>query len=358
VGLRPLNLHHSSPKSLGPRFRGDERKKIGLALAAALALSACAAPYVQPPLTPPSDFAGPVVRDRVLVMSDGARLPYMRWAPGVREPWAVIVALHGMNDDDASFRLAGPWWAEQGIETWAYDQRGFGAAPGRGVWAGRERMTDDLRQITALARARHPDAIIAVVGESMGGSVAAAAFGSDDPPDADRVVLLAPGVWGWSTQGWLNSAALNIAARMAGSKAVEPPAFIADRIQASSNLLELYRNGRDPMSLLSTRFDTIYGLVDLMETASRRLGLIRAPAILMYGAHDQVVEPGPMRRALEQVPAASPLRTAWYPDGWHLLNRDLQAEVVYRDVVAFLRAPDATLPSGAGPVLPELQKPR
>lgn len=324
------------------------------AVAAVLALSACATPYVQPSLTPPPDFAGPSAQERALVMADGARLPLMRWAPQ-GEPWAVIVALHGMNDHAASFRLAGPWWAEQGIETWAYDQRGFGAAPGRGEWAGQARMVEDLREAVALARARHPRAMIAVVGESMGGSVAAAAFGSDRPPDADRVVLLAPGVWGWSTQGWLNTAALNIAARMTGSKAVEPPRFIADHIQASSNVLELYRNGRDPESLLSTRFDTLYGLVDLMETSSRRLGLIRAPAILMYGAHDEVVEKGPMRRALEQMPADAALRTAWYPDGWHLLNRDLDAEVVYRDVVAFLREPDGPLPSGAGPVLPELE---
>lgn len=323
-------------------------------LVAALGLSACAAPYVQPPLAPPPGFAGPSIQDRALVMSDGARLPLMRWAPQ-GEPWAVVVALHGMNDHAASFRLAGPWWAEQGIETWAYDQRGFGAAPGRGQWAGQARMTEDLREAVALARARHPQAVIAVVGESMGGSVAAAAFGSDRPPDADRVVLLAPGVWGWSTQGWLNTAALNIAARMTGSKSVEPPRFIADRIQASSNVLELYRNGRDPESILSTRFDTLYGLVDLMETSSRRLGRIRTPAILMYGANDEVVEKGPMRRALEQMPAHTTLRTAWYPDGWHLLNRDLDAEVVYRDVVAFLRDPHGTLPSRAGPVPPELE---
>nr|WP_314436686.1 alpha/beta fold hydrolase [uncultured Brevundimonas sp.] len=330
-------------------------------IAAALTLSACATPHIQAPLTPPAGFVGPHVEDRALVMSDGARLPLMRWSPrgegtGDQQPWAVIVALHGMNDHAASFRLAGPWWAEQGIETWAYDQRGFGQSPGRGEWAGEARMTDDLRETVAMARAHHPHAVIAVVGESMGGSVAAAAFGSDRAPDADRVVFLSPGVWGWSAQGWLNTTALQIAARMAGSKAVEPPSFIANRIVASSNWLELYRNGRDPESLLSTRFDTIYGLVDLMESASAKVGLSPVPSILMYGAHDEVVEKGPMRRALDQVPASSTLRTAFYPDAWHLLNRDLEAEAVYRDVVAFLRDPQAALPSGASPVLPELEK--
>ena len=348
-------LKHLSAKSLGPGFRRDERKKI-VPFFAALALSACAMPYIQPPLTPPPGFAGAHVEDRALVMSDGARLPYLRWGPTDQPPWAVIVALHGMNDHDASFRLAGPWWAEQGIETWSYDQRGFGASPGRGEWAGEQRMTDDLREITAMARARYPNAVIAVVGESMGGSVTAAAFGSDNPPDADRVVLLAPGVWGWSTQGPLNSTALNIAARALGDVALEPPEFITRDIHASSNTLELIRNGRDPMSILATRFDTVYGLVDLMETSSRSLGRIRGDAILMYGAHDEVVKKGPMRRALQRAEAeGGTLRTAWYPNGWHLLNRDLDAEIVYRDVVSWLRDPKAPLPSGAPAVLPQLE---
>lgn len=290
-------------------------------------------------------------------MSDGAQLPYMRWTPRDQAPWAVIIALHGMNDHDASFRLAGPWWAEQGIETWAFDQRGFGAAPGRGEWAGQARMIEDVRDATALARARYPGAVIAVVGESMGGSVAAAAFGSDNPPDADRVVLLSPGVWGWSSQGPLNTAALNLAARALGDVALEPPEFITRNIHASSNTLELIRNGRDPMSILSTRFDTMYGLVDLMQTASERLGRIRGDALLMYGAHDEVVKKGPMRLALKRAQAqGGALQTAWYPNSWHLLNRDLDAEIVYRDVAAWLRDPRAPLPSGAPPVLPELER--
>ena len=105
------------------------------ALSLILTLAACATPAVQPPMTPPPGFAGPAVEARALVVDDGARLPLARWSPE-GEPWAVIVALHGMNDSRASFRLAGPWWAEQGIETWAIDQRGFGEVPGRGVWAG------------------------------------------------------------------------------------------------------------------------------------------------------------------------------------------------------------------------------
>lgn len=331
------------------------------ALILALTLSACAAPFVQPPMTPPAGFPGAHIVDGqagrmgAFVVQDGARLPYRLWTPEDEEPWAVVVGLHGMNDHSASFRLAGPSWAQRGVATYAYDQRGFGAAPGRGVWAGETVMTEDLRTVVVLVRARHPNAVIAVVGESMGGSVAIAAFGSDRPPAADRLVLLAPGVWGWSSQGVANRAGLWVAARALGARAVEAPRWAVRDIRASDNVLELIRNGRDPRSILATRFDTLAGLVDLMESATVRLGRVTAPTLLLYGAHDQIIEKRPMRRALERAGERTALRTAWYAQGYHLLNRDLGAEAVYRDVEAWLRDAAAPLPSGAPPVLERLR---
>jgi len=325
------------------------------ALFAVLALAACATPAIQPPLIPPPGFAGPALEAGGLRMDDGARLPLARWTPETGEPWAVIVALHGMNDSRASFRLAGPWWAERGIETWAIDQRGFGEAPGRGVWAGEARMTEDLRTAVALARARHPRAVIAVAGESMGGAVTIAAFASDRPPAADRVILLAPAVWGWTAQGPVNSAGLWIAARAMGERPVDAPEWAVRALPASDNRLELFRNYRDPNSLIATRFDALYGLVDLMETASLRLGDMRAPTLLLYGANDNVIRTEPMRQALERAGERPGLRTGFYPDGWHILNRDLQAEVMDRDVEAWLRDAAGPMPSGAGPVLAALR---
>jgi len=344
-------------KKLDPGVR--RRERMGAAVVLALALSACATPHLQSPMTPPAGFTGPRIEAGTLgrgafVVQDGARLPYLRWSPEGQEPWAVIVALHGFNDHYASFRLAGPWWATRGIETWAYDQRGFGLSPHRGEFASESLTSADLRTIVALVRAERPNALIVVAGESMGGSSTIAAFGGATPPDADRVVLLAPGVWGWSSQNPFNRAGLWAAARLMGGRTVEPPAFAVRNIRASDNTLELIRNGRDPQSILSTRFDSMHGLVDLMEAASMRLGAVEKPTLLLYGAHDRIVRKGPMRLALERAGERPNLRTAWYPNGWHILNRDLQGEVVYRDVEAWLRDAAAPLPSGAGPVLPAL----
>ena len=92
-----------------------------------------------------------------------------------------------------------------------------------------------------------------------------------------------------------------------------------------------------------------------MESATIDLGRVRVPTMLLYGAHDQIIEKGPMRRALIRAGDRPNLRTGYYDDGWHLLNRDCQAETVFRDVEAILRDPTARLPSGAPPVLDRLR---
>jgi acylglycerol lipase len=139
-----------------------------------------------------------------------------------------------------------------------------------------------------------------------------------------------------------------------GDRAVRAPAWAVRDIRASDNEVELLRTRRDPDFILATRFDALHGLIGLMEQASQSLGEIRRPALLLYGAHDQIIRPGPMRRALERAGERPDFRTVYYPDGWHLLNRDLQAEAVYRDVEAWLRDASAPMPSRGPAVLPEI----
>ena len=81
-------------------------------------------------------------------------------------------------------------------------------------------MTEDLRTFVALVRARFPHATIAVAGESLGGAVAIEAFASDRPPAADRLVLAAPAVWGWSSQPLAYQLALQAAAHLAPGQGV------------------------------------------------------------------------------------------------------------------------------------------
>ncbi len=316
-------------------------------LSVALLLAACA-PTVQQAARPGADFAGPQLRAHDFVSFDGAVLGLQTWAPQDREPWAVVIGVHGMDDYSNAFRLAAPYWAQDGIATLAYDQRGFGRSPQRGVWAGRGLMTQDLRTLCALARRRYPHAVIAVVGESMGAAVSIAAFSSGEPPDADRLVLVSPAVWGWSSQPLAYRAALWLTAHIDGPAVLEPPRFVYRHIQASDNMNELIHMGRDPLMLFGARTDTLYGLVGIMQTGWRDIGRPKVATLDLAGAHDEIIPRKPMLEAARRLRPGA--RSAYYANGWHLLLVDHQAQAVWGDIESFLRDPDAPLPSGAPPI--------
>jgi acylglycerol lipase len=317
------------------------------ALLAALVMAGCAPMLQQARQTPPA-FAGPRLEAQDFISRDGARLALQQWAPASGDPWAVIIGVHGMNDYSGAFELAGPYWAKDGILTIAYDQRGFGRSPNRGIWAGDVLMVDDLRTLTALARARYPRAIIAVAGESLGAAVAIEAFASADPPKADRAVLLSPAVWGWSNQPLAYKTALWLAAH-ADPGGVVKPSWVTKNRQESDNAPELRRRDSDPSQTRADRTDALYGVVDSMQRASDALGQVRVPVAYLIGAHDQVIPRQAVTLAARGLKPGD--RSAVYANGWHLLLIDQQRDAVFDDVESFIRDPAAPLPSGA-PIVP------
>ena len=322
-------------------------------LAAAGGMAAACTPLVQRPGAAPSGFSGPRLEPDALVGADGARLPLTAWLPTEGAPWAAVVALHGMNDYANAFHLAGAAWASQGVAVYAYDQRGFGRGAERGVWGGEALMADDLRCACALVRARHPGVVLAVVGESMGGAVAVAASTEPgrSPPDLDRLVLSSPAVWGWGAQDPLSCAALWTLAHLTPGRELTAPSWLTRRIHASDNLDELRAMGRDGHMIFATRVDATYGLVNLMQAARERIGRLPHPerTLYLYGAHDDLIPKHAAFFAAARLAAAGG-RTAYYPDGRHLLTRDLGRARVIGDVLAFLRDPAAPLPSAPPPI--------
>ena len=302
---------------------------------AALSLGACTPLMIQQAGQPPLGFSGPRIEASDIISFDGAKLGLSEWDAVGGEPWAVVVGVHGMNDYANAFHMAAPWWAEQGITTIAYDQRGFGRSPGRGVWAGEDLMVEDLRTVAALARARYPHAVL----------VAAKAFASERPPTADRLVLLSPAVWGWRAQPLPNKTLLWLAANFTGSKVYEPPRWLTSRVSPTDNRAELMAMGRDPLMIWGARSDTLYGLVSAMDKAADEVGKASLPTLYLYGAHDQII---PKAAAFKAAAGLKPTdRSAYYAGGWHLMMRDKEGPMVWKDILAFIRDPQAPLPSGA-----------
>ena len=283
-----------------------------------------------------------------MISFDGAELGLTVWDTDT-DPEIVVVGVHGMNDYANAFHMAAPYWAQHGVKTYAYDQRGFGRSVGRGEWPDEELMREDLRTAVRLARETHPDVTLAVVGISMGGAMAMTAFGSDRPPeDVDRVVFSGPGLRGWGSIPVVQRVALWTSVRVRPGWVVRPPRFV--KIEPSDNVEMLRRMWSDPLGIRTNKIGQVHGVVSLMENAHRAAPKLpeNVPMLLTYGAKDIVIPERGVRRTAKKLP--SHVRTAYYPNGYHMLLRDLQAELVFDDVLAFLKDPNAPLPSSVAEV--------
>jgi acylglycerol lipase len=290
----------------------------------------------------------PRFAEATFVTADGQVLPLRKWLPR-GEVKAVILALHGFNDYSNAFEGPGAAWAGRGIATYAYDQRGFGAAPERGLWPGRAALAADVATASQVLRRTYPRAPLYLLGESMGGAVAAVAITGESGtpvPDVDGVILTAPAVWGRAEMDLLPRLALWAGVRLMPDLTLSGRGL---KIKPSDNIEMLRALSRDPLVIKATRVGTIYGLVDLMDAALDAAPFLDAPILVMYGAKDELVPKTPIRRFVAGLPpeCRQRARLAWYEDGYHMLLRDLEGPVVNADVASWVLDPAAPLPSGA-----------
>jgi alpha-beta hydrolase superfamily lysophospholipase len=284
------------------------------------------------------------IQPDALLASDGTQLPLKSWLPAGK-PRAVIIALHGFNDYNNAFASPGRYFSEQGIAVYAYDQRGFGRSPLTGIWAGEDNLIDDLKQSVRQVHYRYPHTPIYILGESMGGAVAIVAVTEPGFPPVDGVILSAPAVWGAEAMSPVYRGTLWLAAHTL------PEYTLTGRdlkILASNNIPMLNRMAQDPLIIKHTRIDSIYGLVELMGMAFDRIPELTMPVLLLYGGEDQVIPDRAIQAALSRFPKTP--ASVFYPDGYHMLLRDLQGERVQRDIVSWIKHPGRPFPSGFGPV--------
>jgi len=339
-----LSTSHPPPRSAvaaAPRFAGAMPRRGVLGFGAALAVSGCVS--VRAPPGPAVEAAS--MGQDAFTMPDGARLPYRAWLPD-GEPEAVVLALHGFNDSRDAWEYPAETLAAAGVAVYAPDQRCFGAAPGRGLWPGGDALVADAAEMARLVRALHPGVKLALMGESMGAAVLMVlATGKLAPPDVSYV-LIAPAVWGRARMNFLLSGALWLAvALVPGLGLTRGPV----QVTITDNREALIRLSTDPLTIRRTRVDALGGLVDLMDAALAAAPLLRVPSLFQYGGRDELVPRAATVatwRALPRGGAGGP-RIAFYPDGYHMLLRDLDRAVPIGDIVAWLRAPSAVLPSGA-----------
>lgn len=285
------------------------------------------------------------VQNGVFVMPDGTLLPYRVWLPpDGTPPKVVVLALHGMNDSRDAWEYPAPAMARAGIAVYSPDQRGFGATATRGHWPGTAALVNDTRVMARRLHHRYPHKRLILMGESMGAAVLMVAATSPHPPPANGYVIISPAVWTRSEMSLFLRTGLWLFSHTVPGLAVNGANFV--HVEASDNRQAIRRLSDDPLTLHATRWSAVAGLVNLMDAAAGAAPHFHAPALFMYGGHDQLVPKRATARVWRALPKSE--RKAFYPDGYHLLLRDLDRITPTEDVIAWIFRPNAPLPSGAG----------
>jgi alpha-beta hydrolase superfamily lysophospholipase len=162
------------------------------------------------------------------------------------------------------------------------------------------------------------------------------ALASANPPHIDGAILIAPAVWSRADMPMLYRVALWSVAHTFPALHLSGSGL---KIWASDNIEMLRMNGADPLFQKTANAGAVYGLVNLMDDARNAPSHLGdpPPILFLYGGNDQVIPAKPTEAVVAALgPHAQVHR---YPDGYHMLLRDLHAEPRWKDVADWVLRP-------------------
>lgn len=293
--------------------------------------TACSPNFVTPQSsTPPR----PSISQNIFTSYDNTESPLKVWVPphGIE---GVIIAVHGFNDYSNFIIDSVPFFNNRKLAVYSYDQRGFGETRTRGKWSGRQALSNDLTTFVELVKIKHPHSPIYILGDSMGGAVTIVAMAKNDSPKVNGLILVAPAVWARSEMPFYQRWLLWAAAHTLPWKKLTGESL---EITPSDNIEMLRKLSKDSLVIKETRIDVLYGLSNLMDEAYKSAELITNNVLILYGKKDEIIPEKPIFKFYKRLPleGQEQQQIIFYENGYHMLLRDLQAEVVMKDIVAWI----------------------
>ena len=264
---------------------------------------------------------------------DGLELHALRW-PAVGDPRAHLLLIHGIAEHAARHAHVATRFAQAGIETHAFDLRGFGASSGRRAYLDRwSQYHDDVEDRLAAIRAVSERLPLVLYGHSMGGLIALGYVLTDAPrPEPDLLVLSAPAI-GANVALWKRSLA-DVLGRLTPRFEIAndlPPGGLSHDPQ-----VELaYRS--DPLNYHSTTARLGMELFHEQARVAFRLAQIAAlprPTYVLHGSDDEVV---PVSSSASLEGRANVTRRV-YPGLRHEMHNEPEAAAIIGDTTSWILA--------------------
>jgi alpha-beta hydrolase superfamily lysophospholipase len=282
-----------------------------------------------------SEDAGETVARREadeLVGTGRATIYWQAWLPEA-EPRAVVVLSHGISEHGGRYAWTGERLAERGFALYAGDHRGHGRSSGPRAFVDRmDNVVADLDRVIDLARERHPEPKLFLLGHSFGGAVAIA-YALAHQEKLDGLVLSAP------------LAKLEAASPLERGAARVLSAFVP-RIGVLG--IDATTVSRDPQVVLDYDTDplnyrgrlparTVKEVSDTVGTFQDRAPELALPFLTMHGTADELTPPEGSEMLIERA-SSSDREIIRYDGLYHELLNEPERARVLDDVVTWMEA--------------------
>jgi acylglycerol lipase len=265
----------------------------------------------------------------------GGRIFTRHWEPEGK-PKASLVLCHGVNSHGGQYIRAGEEFAARGFAVTAPDLRGRGKSDGERFYIDSiDDYVSDLSLAIELARSKHPELPLYLLGHSAGG-VTSVTYALDHQDKLDGLIC--------------ESFAFRVYAPNAALKLLEGASHIIPHVHVLKLPMEAF--SRDPEWVAQLQADpltrgesqpveTVAAFARAGERFEREFPRITLPVLILHGTADKATRPDGSQQFFDQ--AGSTDKTLKLYDGhYHDLLNDLGREQVVDDIIAWI---DARLPA-------------
>lgn len=263
---------------------------------------------------------------------DGADLHYLSWSPRDREPWAVLVYLHGIASHAGWFSETAADLVARGVAVYAPDRRGSGLSSGpRGHLPSYRRALDDIDDILTQVGSEQREAPVFVAASSWAAKLALV-HAATRPERLSGLLMLGPGL--------LPRVELSVPRRLAVlvGHIVVPRAQVAipltpEQYTTNAPYLEFIRGDPLRLSTVTTQFFWQTARLDLLRRrTSARLSL---PLLVLQGEEDAMMDVPGTQAWFAGLPAGDATYRS-YAGAGHTLDFEPDRSEYLDDMIAWL----------------------
>jgi alpha-beta hydrolase superfamily lysophospholipase len=259
----------------------------------------------------------------------GLRIFTRHWEPA-GTPKASLVLCHGVNSHGGQYVRAAEDFAARGFVVTALDLRGRGKSEGERFYT--ESIDDyvsDLSQTIDLARSRHPELPLYLLGHSAGG-VTSVTYSLDCQDRIDGLIC--------------ESFAFRVYAPNFALKLLEGASHIAPHLHVLRLKMEDF--SRDPEWVATLNADpftldevqpvqTVAAFARAGERFEREFGRITLPVLILHGTADKATRPDGSQQFFDEAGSADKILKL-YEGHYHDLLNDFGREQVMDDIVQWM----------------------